>query len=215
MSPVDSMPRNPTQLPSAAVCRVLMDMLIVALFTLLAISSFHQYLGSRSFMAFGVLAVNTLLLALFLTRRPAKAETTSLPLWLLGFAGTALPLLLRPAAAGERGIALGSAIQLAGVLTLAVALLSLRRSFAIVPANRGIRQGGAYRMVRHPVYLSELTILLGAVLANPTWINGAIWLCECALQLARARAEERFLCADPLYRAYCGRVRYRLIPGVV
>lgn len=192
-----------------------MNLMIVLLFTLLAIASFHQYLASRSLKAFGVLAVNTLFLALFLTRRPAKAETTSLPLWLLGFAGTALPWLLRPTAATGHGAGLSSTIQISGLVMLTIALLSLRRSFAVVPGNRGIQRGGSYRLIRHPVYLSELTVLLGVVLANPTWLNAAIWVCECALQLARAHAEERFLSADPLYRAYCKRVRYRLIPGIV
>src|SRR6185312_4732665 len=103
----------------------------------------------------------------FLTRMPAKAETTSVRLWVLGFAGTALPLLLRPATAGGDD-SLGSAIQLSGVVVLAIALLSLRRSFAVVPGNRGIRQGGCYRLVRHPVYLSELTVFLGLAMANPT-----------------------------------------------
>lgn len=192
-----------------------MNLMIVLLFTLLAIASFHQYLASRSLKAFGVLAVNTLFLALFLTRKPAKAETTSLPLWLLGFAGTALPWLLRPTAAIGHSAGLSSTIQFSGLVMLTIALLSLRRSFAVVPGNRGIQRGGSYRLIRHPVYLSELTVLLGVVLANPTWLNAAIWVCECALQLARLRAEERFLSADPLYRAYCKRVRYRLIPGIV
>jgi protein-S-isoprenylcysteine O-methyltransferase Ste14 len=191
-----------------------MNLLIVALFTLLAIASFHRYVASGSLKAFGVLAVNALVLGLFLARRPAKSETASVPLWLLGFAGTALPLLLRPAPAGSSA-GVGAAIQLSGLVLLAIALLSLRRSFAVVPGNRGIQQGGSYRLVRHPVYLSELTLFLGVVLVNPTWLNGAIWVCECVLQLARARAEECFLAADPLYRAYCERVRYRLIPWVV
>ena len=190
------------------------NLLIVALFTLLAITSFERYHASGSLQSFGVLAINALFLGLFLNRKPAKAETPSAPLWLLGFAGTALPLLLRPAAAADEASP-GSVLQLLGLMMLAGALLSLRRSFAVVPANRGIRQGGAYRLVRHPVYLAELTVLLGVALANPTWLNCIIWVCECALQVARARAEERFLCADPQYRAYCERVRHRLIPWVV
>lgn len=217
MSPVNSNPQTPAQISATAagVLYASMNLLLVVLLTLLAIASFHQYIGSRSLKAFGVLAVNILFLALFVTRRPAKAETTSLPLWLLGFGGSALPLLLRPAAGAGSAADLGSALQLSGLLLLAVALLSLRRSFAIVPGNRGIRQGGSYRLVRHPVYLAELTVFFGVVLANPTWLNCAVWACECVVQLARARAEERFLSADPLYRAYCERVRYRLIPWVV
>ncbi|SRR5579863_7501917 len=196
-----------------AILQAGMNLLIVLLFALLALSSFQRYAGSRSLQAFGVLAVNALFLALFLARRPARDETRSPVLWALGFAGTALPLLLRPAAHG-RGAHIGPMLELAGIVMLVAALLSLRRSFAVVPGNRGIQRGGMYRLVRHPVYLAELTLLLGLVLANPTVRNAVIWACECALELARARAEERFLAADPVYEAYRTRVRYRLIPWV-
>ena len=191
-----------------------MNVVIVALFTLLVMGSLHAYHASGSLQSFGVLAVNALFLALFLTRRPARAETTSAPLWLLGFAGSALPLLMRPAPAANQA-SLGVVVELCGLLMLAAALLSLRRSFAVVPGNRGIRSGGMYRHVRHPVYLSELTVFLGLAMANPTALNAAILGCECVLQLARARAEERFLAADPAYTLYCARVRHRLIPWFV
>lgn len=190
-----------------------MNLLIVLLFALLAISSFHRYVESRSLQAFGILAVNTLFLGLFLARRPAQDETRSAVLWALSFAGTAVPLLLRPAAHGH-GAYIGPMLELVGTVMLVAALLSLRRSFAVVPGNRGIQHGGMYRLVRHPVYLAELTLFLGLVLANPTLRNAVIWACECILEIARARAEERFLAADPAYEAYRARVRYRLIPWV-
>lgn len=137
-----------------------------------------------------------------------------MPLWLLAVAGTACPLLLRPSdAAGF--MVVGSVIQIMGIVLIACGLSSLRRSFAVVPGNRGIRDGGLYRIVRHPLYFSELVALLGAVLVNPSAANWTIWLCECGLQYARARAEENFLSSDPAYRAYRERVRYRLIPGLI
>lgn len=190
-----------------------MNLLIVALFTLLVMGSLHAYHISGSLRSFSILAINSLFLGLFLARRPAKAETSSPSLWLLGFAGSALPLLLRPATAAQDA-SLGSVIQISGLVMLAAALLSLRRSFAVVPGNRGVRSGGMYRLVRHPVYLSELITLLGLVLANPTTLNAVIWALECGLQLARVRAEERFLATDPAYQDYRTRVRYRLIPWV-
>jgi protein-S-isoprenylcysteine O-methyltransferase Ste14 len=94
-------------------------------------------------------------------------------------------------------------------------LLSLRRSFALVPGNRGIRDGGLYRIVRHPMYFSELTIFLGVVVAHPTTGNIIVFVCECGLQFLRARAEEDFLAADPVYHAYRERVPYRLLPGLL
>src|SRR5215469_4592854 len=94
-----------------------MNVVIVALFTLLVMGSLHAYHASGSLQSFGILAINTLLLGLFLTRKPAKAETSSAPLWLLGFAGTAFPLLLRPAAAAAgNGASLGSVIEAAGLV---------------------------------------------------------------------------------------------------
>lgn len=195
-------------------CQAGLNIVVVLLLLLLAISSYQRFISSHSFSSFGILAVNTVFLCLFVTRPPAKSETTSLPLWLLASAGVALPLLLRPSgAAGHSSIGYG--MQLAGLLMLAGSLMSLRRSFALVPGNRGVRNGGLYRVVRHPMYLSELTILLGVVVANPTLANVIVWVCECGLQFARAHAEEDFLAVDPVYRAYRDRVRYRLLPGLL
>jgi protein-S-isoprenylcysteine O-methyltransferase Ste14 len=161
-----------------------------------------------------MLIVNGLILGLFLGRRHAKTETTSPALWLLAYAGTMLTLLMRPSMPPGRSM-VGAVVELAGLAMLAAALLSLRRSFAIVPANHGVREGGFYRLVLHPVYLSEMTLLLGVLIANPTSRNTTIWLIECGLQFVRALSEERHLAADPAYLAYCARVRYRFIPALL
>src|SRR5262249_18537817 len=134
--------------------------------------------------------------------------------WFLCGADTACPLAV-PSSDGAGLMLIGSVIQITGILFIACGLLSLRRSFAVVPGNRGVRDGGLYRIVRHPIYLAELVAVLGAVLVNPSVSNWAIWLCACGLQYARARAEENFLSSDPAYRAYRERVRYRLIPGLI
>jgi protein-S-isoprenylcysteine O-methyltransferase Ste14 len=196
------------------VSRAVMNIFILVLFALQALAGWRYFVSSGSVHAFGLLVVNTLFVTLFMFRSPAKIESVSPGLWVLGIAGTALPLLMRPCDASSlaRG---GDILQIAGFVLLAAALLSLRRSFGIVAANRGVRSGGLYRFVRHPVYFSELTLFLGFVLANPTWINIVIWLCECVLQYARACAEERLLCSDPAYRYYRSEVRYRLVPGLI
>ena len=196
------------------ICQAALNIVVLLLFALCAWAAYRHFLVTHSSQSFGILAVNTLLLALFVTRRPASAESPSLSLWLLGVAGTALPLLLRPSdVAGLVGI--GTTVQLIGMAMMTAGLLSLRRSFAVVPGNRGVRVGGLYRVLRHPIYISELTAVLGVVLVSPTLWNASLWLCLCGLQFARARAEEEFLALDPAYRAYRARVRYRLIPGVL
>ena len=191
-----------------------LNILLITLFLLLAVVSYRHFAASRSVCSFSILAVNALFLGLFLSRRPAESETPRLSLWLLSVTGTALPLLLRPTD-GAGFVGVGVVVQITGVVMVAAGLLSLRRSFAVVPGNRGIRDGGLYRVVRHPIYISELIALLGAVLVSPTLTNWSIWLCECGLQFARARAEEDFLAADPAYRAYRERVPYRLLPGLL
>lgn len=200
-------------LRTTSVIKAAMNLLVGALFALLVIASLAAYAASGSLRTLGILAVNTLFLVLYLARRPAKVETDSLPLWLLALAGTAVPLLMRPTT--TESLAAGVVVQIFGLTLLIAALLSLRRSFAVVPANRGIRVGGLYRLVRHPVYLAELTVVLGVVLSNPTVTNGILWICECGFQYARALAEERLLATDPAYTRYCTQVHYRIIPGVI
>jgi len=209
-------PRNPGALRAArteASWKTGFNIVFLALFMLMSMSAWQNLLTTGSLRSLSVLAVNLLFLGLFLARRPAQTETSSVGLWVLGMITMLLPLLLRPG--GQGWNELGTALQLLGLAGIAGGLLSLRRSFAVAPANRGVRDTGMYRLVRHPIYLSELLLLLGVVLANPTLGNLLILLCECGLQLARASAEEQFLSSDPVYRAYRERVRYRLIPGII
>ena len=144
----------------------------------------------------------------------AMACDIRVPLWLLAIGGTLMPLALRPTATSGFPL-LGTTVQIIGTAGIIAALLSLRRSFGIVPAHRGIRTRGLYRMVRHPLYAAELFTILGIVLARPSPLNVGAFGCFCALQFLRAKAEERFLGSDPVYAAYRARVKYQLIPGVL
>lgn len=211
---MSAVPQSVAPSPAVRVCQAGLNILVLSLFVLLAVASFQHFAASRSVRSFGILALNTLFVGLFVARRPAKSESPSLAVWLLGFAGTALPLLLRPSdAAGF--VRAGTSIQIVGIVMVAAGVLSLRRSFAVVAGNRGVREGGLYRIVRHPIYTSELVALLGAVLVSPTIVNWILWLSGCAVQYGRAHVEEDFLSSDPVYRAYRARIRYRFIPGLL
>lgn len=81
--------------------------------------------------------------------------------------------------------------------------------------NRGIVSYGPYRYVRHPAYAAKnlawwfefLPFLnLGLFLALLAWN---------AIYILRALTEERHLRADPDYRKYVKKVRWKFIPGVV
>lgn len=92
--------------------------------------------------------------------------------------------------------------------------ISLGRSFAILPANRGVMTGGAYRIVRHPIYAGYLTGHVLFLLSAFSFHNLAVYAVITYLQLYRILREEALLAAEPEYRAYMERVRYRLLPRV-
>jgi protein-S-isoprenylcysteine O-methyltransferase Ste14 len=198
----------------ASALRIGSTAILVMAFGLMAYTSYRKFTDSGSVNMLGLCAVNTVFVALFISRRDATSISTSPSVWLIAFGGTFLPLLMRPNAAGPFTMA-GDAIQFVGMLGIIASLLSLRRSFGIVPANRGIRTQGLYNVVRHPVYASELLTLGAFAIVSPSLWNVSLWFCEFALQLARAYAEERLLSKDPCYVQYRWRVKYRLIPLVI
>jgi protein-S-isoprenylcysteine O-methyltransferase Ste14 len=200
----------------ASSLKVVANSVVTLLIGLLAYSCYRRYQETSSLNSLGLLIVNCIFVVLYIAKRDATSIAVSPWLWLLGLAGSCAPLLLRPADATPSTLAtIGNAIQLLGIVAIGASLLSLRRSFGIVPANRGVQTDGLYSYVRHPLYASELLWMFGFVLANLSVSNLVLWVIDCALQLARAVAEERFLLADPAYRKYLARVRYRLIPRLV
>ncbi|WP_408263223.1 methyltransferase family protein [Paraburkholderia phytofirmans] len=110
--------------------------------------------------------------------------------------------------------AVGAALQLLGIGWQLFAKASLRRSFGILPANRGVVSRGAYRFIRHPMYLGYFITDIGFLLVNFGLQNLLVYGCQFALQVGRIVREERLLSADEGYRTYKGRVRYRVIPGL-
>jgi len=198
----------------ASAVKILANVVIVVALGLLTFASYKKFEASGSLNWLGLLIVNAVFVAMYVSRRDATNISQSPALWLLAFAGTCLPLALRPTAPSSWAAA-GNILQLAGILSILASMLSLQRSFGIVPAHRGIRTQGLYHIVRHPLYASELVWMLGFAIANPSPWNIGLWLFDCGLQFTRACAEERFLGVDPLYSEYRARVKYRLVPLVL
>lgn len=141
------------------------------------------------------------------SRRPAD--------WGLAFSATVAPLFARPALGFGLVPPLAAAIlMLTGILVQVHAKLVLGRSFGCVPANRGLKLGGPYRYVRHPMYMGYLLTHCGFLLMNPSAWNLGVYGLAYALQIPRLLAEERLLRRDFRYLTYMARVPYRLIPGV-
>ena len=173
----------------------------------------------RSFLALGrasallMVGKESLDAFFYLTRPEARSVSRSPYAWIAGIGGTFAPMLLRPTQApvdsplGQAVLCLGLALQAAG-------MLSLRRSISIVPAHRGIKTGGLYRVVRHPLYLAYSISQLGYLLCNPTARNAGLVTVAFLFQVLRIFNEERFLGGDPEYVSFARRTRWALIPGV-
>ena len=154
----------------------------------------------------------TVTAAIFLVRSNPATVSARPSDWLIAFAATFAPMPLSPVGHGILPaasvlIAVGAVIQLAG-------LLSLNRSLGMVPARRVIKTGGLYRFVRHPLYASYVLTLTGYLLSNTTAGNLALYLAGVALLGVRAMREEEHLSQSDDYRAYMGRVKFRVIPYV-
>jgi protein-S-isoprenylcysteine O-methyltransferase Ste14 len=151
--------------------------------------------------------------ALILTRKRGEVAVRALPV-VAAFGGTALPLLVVPGGAVLVPSLLSSAMMVGGLGLGVVSKLYLNRSFGLVAANRGVKIGGPYRIVRHPMYLGYIVSQLGFLLASFSLINLAIYLFAWSLQLVRVHEEETVLQQDSAYRQFAGRVTARLVPGI-
>ena len=157
----------------------------------------------------------TALMAFTVTRRAPLALTMKLDDWLLAIGATAAPMLIQPGYdMFPWAKPLGVTLVLVGNLAQAGAKLSLRRSFGIAPANRGIKVSWAYGLVRHPMYAGYLLVHIGVLLLMPSPLNLMIYVIGWWAQIRRLLAEEALLGQDPAYVAYMAKVRWRLIPGV-
>ena len=148
---------------------------------------------------------------LILTRRRGAVIATPYA-WTIAIAGTCAPLLVAPGAARLIPGTAPLVLMAAGLAVSISAKIFLRRSFGILPANRGVRRAGPYRLVRHPMYAGYALTHAGFLISSFCLRNVLAYaLCWTAMVL-RIRAEEAILSSDPAYRDYRREVRRRLIP---
>ena len=105
-------------------------------------------------------------------------------------------------------------LQFLGLWIVIWGKMSLGRSFAILPANRGVVTGGAYQYVRHPIYAGYLMGHILFLLSSFSIYNFTCYAIITLFQVHRILREEAVLALTPEYADYLGRVRYRLIPGI-
>lgn len=145
-----------------------------------------------------------------ITRTMPKETNVSTYDWFISLFGL-LPLLVRPAPQVHDHILL-LAGQLIGQVVALTGLFSLNRSMGVVAANRGVKTGGMYRFVRHPIYAGFFVFIGAYVLQNITAWNALIYLALIAGQHFRMEQEERILLKDAQYASYARQTRWRILP---
>jgi protein-S-isoprenylcysteine O-methyltransferase Ste14 len=197
----------------AGLAAAFVDLALATLFLGFAYAQLRSFLRQPRASVLLIVAVETLFAVFFVLRRSPSATSSGLVASLSTVLGTLLPLLLRPVP-GAGDLLAAQLVQIAGGALAVAGILSLNRSIGLLPANRGVRSGGAYRLVRHPLYASYLVSHLGYVASNLDAWNVAVTIAALCAQLVRIRGEERLLSVDPAYAAYRARTRWRLVPFV-
>ena len=159
----------------------------------------------------------TIICCIMLLRPEPVSRAVGLGPALLALAGSygawLIPLLPRgpelPALA-----AASAAILVFSEVLIVYTLLSLGRSFSLIPQARKLVTSGPYAIVRHPLYLVEEAAIAGVLLQYAWFAALPFLVLHVAVQIRRMQLEEAVLLKTfPEYAAYVRRTP-RLLPGV-
>lgn len=193
--------------------RALTNLVLGMLFLVFAYTHLQRFIAAPRLSLLLIVSVEALIAVLLIVRRDADQTHHSLKTWLATFAGTVAPLLLRPTDA-VADLLFGQALQVAGFTLQIAAVLSLNRSFGLLPAHRGVKSNGLYRWVRHPLYSAYLLVFLGYFVNNMSGYNLAIIVAGTGFQMLRILQEEQLLLEYESYAEYARKTRWRLIPAI-
>jgi protein-S-isoprenylcysteine O-methyltransferase Ste14 len=103
-----------------------------------------------------------------------------------------------------------------GALITVISICHLGQSFAVLPHDRPLVTGGAYRYIRHPMYLGETLMLLGCCTTQTQWSALALMILSLSAIAIRINVEEsRLLLSNAQsFNDYTSQVRWRLVPFV-
>ncbi|HSF17908.1 MAG TPA: isoprenylcysteine carboxylmethyltransferase family protein [Vicinamibacteria bacterium] len=191
----------------------LTDVVIAAVWLGYAWATLGVFRETNAIVPLILLVRNSTLTLLFLARRPAKMQSTSALEWGVAVLSTVSGYFFDGGTLVASGFALPLMVASGVLMTLSI--IALGRSFGIVPANRGIKTGGPYRFVRHPMYSCYVLFDLGYVMGAPSARNLLVLVAVVASLFVRAGYEERILRRDPDYEAYAERTPSMFVPGLL
>ena len=174
-----------------------------------------RVIASSNHIAWLALVSETTILLFVLIRRPTESISRNIDDWLLAMLGTFVPAFVVVSGDPLPGMEwLAITMVLFGDLFQIWAKLTLRRSFGLAPANRGVKTGGPYKLVRHPMYTGYCVAQVGVLIAVPSLFNLLLFVFCWSVQIVRLKREEKFLVCDSGYQDMMNRIRWRLFPGV-
>ena len=161
-----------------------------------------------------LLVGESLVVVLTCLRRTATTVDRRVVVRLVTLASMLSPLMIRPGPIGSAAVeSAATALIGLGLIVVIGGKLSLGYSFGLLPANRGVKNKGLYRLVRHPIYLGYLITHIAFVAAHPTVWNVVVLVAGDIALIVRAFYEEQTLSKDDDYVRYCQSVKWRLVPG--
>lgn len=160
---------------------------------------------------------NVVMLAFILLRRPHQAVSRN-PLHqavALAAFGSGVLFLGAPETGGPAAQTASAVIVFAANVLGLATILNLGRSFGILIALRKVETRYLYRVVRHPMYGTDILLRVGFLVSHLSWGPAVLFVLSTGCYVLRAVLEERFLAEQsPAYREYMERTRWRFIPGV-
>lgn len=189
------------------------NMLLATFFIFFAFANAQSFLENPRLSVFLIVVAETIAAIFLIIRRDPQETRHSWQTWLTTTCGTLSPFLLRPVE-GAEDILVGDILLVFGFVILIFGFASLNRSFGLLPAFRGVKSGGLYGWVRHPLYASYVIVFLGYLINNQSLVNAAVVVFGIAFLVMRIHYEEDLLIQHAEYKHYASRTRWRLIPSV-
>jgi protein-S-isoprenylcysteine O-methyltransferase Ste14 len=143
------------------------------LFSAFAFANAASFLAEPRLSVLLIVFLEAISAIFFLLRRDPDETRHTWQTWTSTTLGSFAPLLLRPTDATADLLA-GEILQVGGFAMAIIALLSLSRSFGLLPAYRGIKSSGLYSVVRHPLYTAYVISFIGYLINNPSVANAAV-----------------------------------------